>query len=189
MNISEDNINFLLIVAAFILNAIVKKLRALWNRSKLFSSSKINQDLKTQIEINAKLDVLRNQISASRVSIVNYNPKDATATMLYERVKDGTSALIQVFKGIQTSSIAPLLYELEENGRATMHQDYYDKKVVELHRSWGIISTYKYKLDKNKSIAYGCLVIAFDSDKSLDEQEQNIINNSLITISHLYHSN
>lgn len=186
MHISEENINFLLIVAAFILNAIVRKLRALWNKSKLFSKSNINQDLRTQIEINTKLEILRNHLQASRAAIINYNPKNATATMTYERVKQGTSELMPMFRDMPTSPIATLLYELEENGAVAMHSDYHDIKVVELHRAWGIITTYKYKLDKHKSIGFGCLVIAFDTNRMIGLEEQDFIKTSTITINQLY---
>ena len=186
MHISEDNINFLLIVAAFILNAIVKKLRAWWNKSKLFSKSHINQDLKIQIEINSKLEVIRATLNANRVAIINYNPIDATATMVYERVSAGTSELQIAFKAMPTSPIATLLYELEENGFVEMHSNYHDTRVLELHRAWGILTTYKLKLDKNKSIGHGCLVIAFDSDRILNVSELDFIRANTFTINQLY---
>ena len=186
MHISEDNINFLLIVAAFILNAVVKRLRQWWNKHKLFSSSNINQDLKTQIEINSKLEVLRNTLKANRAAIINYAPSSSTATMTYERTSAGTSELMPMFRGIPTSPIAPLLYELEENGFVEMHSNYHDKRVVELHKAWGIATTYKLKLDKHKSIAYGCCVIAFAEDRILSSDELDFIKTSIFTINQLY---
>lgn len=186
MHISEDNINFLLIVAAFILNALVKKLRAFWNRSKLFSKEKINHDLKIQIEINSKLEVLRTHLAANRVAIINYNPTNATATMTYERVKQGTSELMSMFRDMPTSPIATLLYELEENAFVEMHSSYHDARVIELHKAWGILSTYKFKLDKHKSIGFGCLVIAFDTDRNLNSDELDFIKTSNFTINQLY---
>lgn len=186
MHISEDNINFLLIVAAFVLNAIVKKLRQWWAKTKLFSKSQINHDLKNQIEINSKLEVLRTRLNANRVAIINYDPYSQSATMVYERVKEGTSELMPMFRGVQTSSIAPLLYELEENSFVEMHSNYHDRKVVELHKAWGIASTIKFKLDKHKSIAHGCIVLAFDSDKFLNSDELEFIKSSIYTINQLY---
>jgi len=186
MHISEDNINFLLIVAAFILNAIVKKFRAWWAKTKLFSKSQINHDLKVQIEINAKLEVLRTRLNANRVAIINYNPAKQSATMTFERVKDGTSELMPMFRDMPTSPIAPLLYELEENSFVEMHSNYHDRKVVELHKAWGIASTIKFKLDKHKSIAFGCIVLAFDSDKFLNSDELEFIKTNIFTINQLY---
>ena len=186
MHISEDNINFLLIVTAFILNAVVKKLRQWWGKHRLFSSSNINQSLKTQIEINTKLELIRNAINATRVAIINYNPSRATATMTYERVGAGTSELMLAFKDMPTSHIAPLLYELEETGNVMMNSDYHDKRVIELHRAWGIYSTYKFKLNKHKSIGFGCLVIAFDTDRMLDRNELDFIKTNVYTLDNLY---
>jgi len=185
MHISEDNINFLLIVAAFILNALVKKLRAVWNRSKLFSKSHINQDLKTQIEINIKLESIRAKLKASRVSIIDYDPRNNKAYMTFERTGEGIIEMINTFQGVQTSPIAPLLYTLEETGYAEMKGDYKNKEVLELHKGWGVFSTYKFKIYPDKSIAYGSLVISYATDVTLSDFDIAFVKNELYSIRNL----
>ena len=149
-----------------------------WCKTMLKKSKKAAiKEINNQISINDILSDISHKLGAYRVAIVNYDK--GKAFMTYESPNNIQNSIIQKFQGIITSPLAGMLLDLERDGMVVVNKDS-GHDINMIHKAIGISTSYKYKL--YNTINQGTLVIAFDIDRPLTDEEHLYINNQIVSL-------
>ena len=152
---------------------IIKWGKKLWSERGFV----IIKRLKKTANVHGVLKQTGEYLKANRVAVISY--KDGYATMIYEWVDDPKKSIKDRFVNINSSSIAPMLLELQEKGSVVINQKSNDE-IALIHMVININTSYKYKL--YKSITEGCLVVAFEDERVLTEDEIKFIKDQIVTL-------